>query len=161
MVGTGVILTPVASSKSTNRELVAFEVATRDLVGVALRSVTDLEVSLPQFRLLWVLDEMGEVGATRCAEELGVAGSSVTRLVDRLHASGHLDRRSDPANRSAVVLALTGVGREVVEQVKQRRRDELTTALARLSRDERERCVAALERLHEVIEASGDPRVPY
>src|SRR5690349_17528884 len=40
-------------------ELSAFEVATRDLVGVALRSVEQLEISLPQFRLLLVLQERG------------------------------------------------------------------------------------------------------
>ena len=151
----------MASSKSTDREWAAFEVATRDLVGVALRSVADLEISLPQFRLLWVLDELGEVGATRCADELGVAASSVTRLVDRLHASGHLDRRPDTTNRSAVVLALTRAGRELVEQVKRRRREELGRALARLSRAERDQCVSALERFHEVLGASGDPRIPY
>jgi DNA-binding MarR family transcriptional regulator len=146
---------------STDRELAAIQLATSDLVGVALRSVEDLEVSLPQFRLLRALDELGETSATRCAEELGVAGSSVTRLVDRLDASGHLVRRPDADNRSAVVLALTDRGRRLVKRVQDRRRRELGNALDRLSLKERAQCIAGLERLHEVLESTEDPRIPY
>lgn len=145
----------------TAREAVAFEIATRDLVGVALESVEGLEISLPQFRLLRVLAEFGEIGATQCADELGVAASSVTRLVDRLHASGHLVRRPDPSNRSAVVLALTEAGRALVDEVERRRRDRLGAALAGLSAQEREECVVAMERLHEVLAPTRDPRIPY
>src|SRR5699024_1827932 len=90
-------------TETTARELATIQLATSDLVGVALRSVEDLEVSLPQFRLLRVLDELGAASATRCAQVLGVGGSSITRLVDRLDASGHLVRRPDAGNRSAVV----------------------------------------------------------
>ncbi|MGV0644139.1 MarR family transcriptional regulator [Mycolicibacterium sp. XJ2546] len=146
---------------STVRELAAVQLATSDLVGVALRSVEDLEVSLPQFRLLRVLDALGEAGATRCAQVLGVGGSSITRLVDRLDASGHLVRRPDTANRSAVVLALTDEGRRLVRKVETRRRRELKKALDRLSPDERAQCIAALERLHDVLDAPEDPRIPY
>lgn len=146
---------------STARELATIQLATSDLVGVALRSVEDLEVSLPQFRLLRVLDELGEASATHCAQVLGVGGSSVTRLVDRLDASGHLVRRPDPGNRSAVVLALTAEGRRLVKKVEARRRRELGNAMARLDPDERAQCIAALERLHEVLETPEDPRIPY
>ncbi|MGV0714695.1 MarR family transcriptional regulator [Mycolicibacterium sp. XJ662] len=149
------------STDSTARELAAIQLATSDLVGVALRSVEDLEVSLPQFRLLRVLDDLGEASATKCAQVLGVGGSSVTRLVDRLDASGHLVRRPDAANRSAVVLALTDAGRRLVKKVETRRRRELKKALDRLSPDERAQCIAALERLHEVLDAPEDPRIPY
>lgn len=149
------------STDSTARELTVIQRATSDLVGVALRSVEGLEVSLPQFRLLRVLDELGEASATRCAQVLGIGGSSVTRLVDRLDASGHLVRRPDTGNRSAVVLALTEEGRRLVRKVEARRRRELGNALARLGPDERAQCIAALEQLHEVLEAPEDPRIPY
>lgn len=154
----------MASKPDTNtsaQELVAFEVATRDLVGLALRSVEDLEVSLPQFRLLRVLAEFGEVSATRCATELDVAGSSVTRLADKLVASGHLIRRPDATNRSAVILALAERGRQVVDQVESRRRRELHEVLDRLDPAVRAACVDALTQVHQTLSALGDPRLPY
>ncbi len=143
------------------REVAAVELVTRDLVGVALRSVEDLEVSLPQLRLLRLLYEAGELGATRCAQELGIAASSVTRLADRLAASGHLARETDPGNRSAVVLSLTEAGRTLVREVAERRRGLLGDALDRLDPGLRSRCVEALEVLHDVLAVAEDPRVPF
>jgi DNA-binding MarR family transcriptional regulator len=136
-------------------ELAAFEVATRDLVGVALRSVEHLEVSLPQFRLLWVLRELGRCSSTECARALGVARSSVTRLADRLHASGHLVRGADPANRSVVTLELAPRGNELVQQVIDRRRHELGHALDHLDATARTACALLLHDLHERL---GDGR---
>lgn len=138
-------------TKTPVDELVAFEVATRDLVGVALRSVDRLEVSLPQFRLLLVLHELGRVTSTQCAQALGVVSSSVTRLADRLHASGHLVRGTDPDNRSVVTLTLTESGRRVVKQVTARRRRELSRVLDRLDPAERAACVAVLRTLHDLL----------
>lgn len=129
----------------------AFEVATRDLVGLALRSVEDLEMSLPQFRVLLLLHERGRSSSGQCAEALGVAASSVTRLADRLHASGHLVRGADPSHRSIVTLELTDVGRRVVRGVTARRRKELGAALDRLSPRERASCATALTRLHGLL----------
>lgn len=137
-------------------ELRAFEAATRDLVGLALRSVERSELSLPQFRLLLVLYELGTVSSTQCARALGVAGSSVTRLADRLHKSGLLQRGADPHNRSVVTLALTPAGRRAVRQVTDRRRRELTKALGQLDPQRRRECAATLDRLHELL----DPGAP-
>jgi DNA-binding MarR family transcriptional regulator len=143
------------SSGTALDELVAFETATRDLVGVALRSVENLEVSLSQFRLLLVLQELGRSSSTECAHALGVVGSSVTRLADRLHASGHLIRGTDPGNRSVVTLELTDSGRRVVEQVVERRRGELSRALDDLDEDERAACATALRHLHTLLAGGG------
>lgn len=140
-------------AKTPVDELMAFEVATRDLVGVALRSVDRLEMSLPQFRLLLMLHELGRSTSTQCAQALGVVGSSVTRLADRLHASGHLIRGADPANRSVVTLELTEQGSKVVKQVAARRRRELSRVLDQLDPAERAACAAALRVLHERLGA--------
>jgi DNA-binding MarR family transcriptional regulator len=155
----------VAQTGTTVEELLAFEIATRDLVGVALRSVADLEVSLSQFRLLVVVRELGRPSSTRCAQALGVVGSSITRLADRLDASGHLVRMPDPDNRSVVVLELTEAGRRVVEQVTTSRRRQLGQALDHLEPHERATCVAALAKLHDALAGTDDDgprdRLPF
>ncbi|CCH78438.1 Regulatory protein, MarR [Nostocoides japonicum T1-X7] len=143
------------SARTSADELVAFEVATRDIVGLALRSVESLEVSLPQFRLLLVLHERGRASSTECAQALGVVGSSVTRLADRLDASGHLVRGRDPRNRSVVTLELTASGRRVVRKVTARRRRELGRMLDRLDPQERATCVGVLEKLHHLLGDAG------
>ncbi|MEZ0342369.1 MarR family winged helix-turn-helix transcriptional regulator [Mycobacterium sp. pV006] len=127
----------------------AFETAVRDLAGLALRSVDKVDVTLPQFRLLSVLAQEGALTSTACAKALGVVGSTVTRLADRLHASGHLVRGSDPANRSIVKLELTEKGRTVVAQVGEDRRRELRRVLDRIDPVQRAECAAVLRTLHE------------
>jgi DNA-binding MarR family transcriptional regulator len=138
-------------AKTSADQLMAFEAATRDLVGLALRSIERLDVSLSQFRLLLVLHERGRSSSTQCARALGVVGSSVTRLADRLEASGHLVRGADPGNRSVVTLELTDSGRRVVRKVTTRRHRELSKVLDRLDPAERASCAAALEKLHRIL----------
>jgi DNA-binding MarR family transcriptional regulator len=67
-------------------DVVALDLLTRTLVGVALESLEVLggRVSLAQFRLLLRLDELGRVPSSRLATALGLGASSVTRMVDRL-----------------------------------------------------------------------------
>ncbi|EGD56770.1 MarR family winged helix-turn-helix transcriptional regulator [Gordonia neofelifaecis] len=137
-----------AATTSSIDEVHAFETATRDLVGLALRSVVDLDVSLPQFRLLLTLQKLGPSSSSRCAQALGVVGSSITRMADRLHASGHLVRGADPGNRSIVMLELTEAGRTVVGQVTANRRRELRRVLDLLDPDLRAACARALRELH-------------
>lgn len=133
---------------TSDDELDAFEAATRDLAGLALGSMADVDVSLPQFRLLLVLSEQGRSSSTSCADALGVAGSSVTRLADRLHASGHLVRGTGDANRSVVTLELTDAGQRVVDRVTTHRRSALRRALDQLDPEERRVCAGVLDKLH-------------
>ncbi|GLY83225.1 MarR family winged helix-turn-helix transcriptional regulator [Actinoallomurus iriomotensis] len=129
----------------------ALQVATRVLVAVASRSVETLSgpVSLPQFRLLLVLNELGCGPSSRVAAALGTGASSVTRLADRLVASGHLLRGSDPRNRSVVTLELTAAGRALVDRVMRWRHDELRRILSRLESDERAAVTRSLRRFAE------------
>jgi len=133
----------------------ALQVATRVLVAVASRSVESLagSVSLPQFRLLLVLHELGRVPSSRVAAALGAGASSVTRLADRLDASGHLLRGGDPRNRSVVTLELTPSGRELVERIMRWRHDELLRILGRLEPGER---AATGRLLRRFAEAAGE-----
>lgn len=134
-------------------EIEAFQIATRDLVGLALRSLEVIggEVRLPQLRLLLVLGDLEPCPSARVAEALGLGASSVTRLADRLVGSGHVTRGSDPANRSVVTLALSDRGRRVVAAVLRARAAEFERVLARLSPEVRAATAAGLRELHRVV----------
>ena len=133
----------------------ALQDATRVLAGVALRSleVLDGAVSLPQFRVLAVLADLGQARSARVASALGLEASTVTRLVDRLVASGHVSREVDPSNRSAVTLQLTTRGRELVTGVAAWRKRELSRILRVLEPGDRAVLTGALRQL---VEAAGD-----
>ncbi len=141
------------SAAASPHELRAFEVATRDLAGLALRSIDDVgdDISLPQFRLLLVVHEQGPCSSNDAARAMGLVASSVTRLADRLTTSGYLARGADPANRSIVTLSLTPSGRALVGKVIRRRRRELSKLLSLLDPDVRAACARGLDELHAKI----------
>lgn len=131
----------------------ALQQLTRDLLGLAVRSVDEVgEVSLPQMRLLFALRDEGQASCTHLAHVLGVSGSSVTRLADRLVASGHVRRSGDPQSRSRVLLSLTQHGDEVIDAVLAWRSRELTRALHSLEPAELASLTRGLDVLHEHLQ---------
>ena len=131
------------------------QAATRVLAGVALRSldVLDSAVTLPQFRLLAVLADLGPVPSGQAARTLGLDPSTVTRLADRMVAAGHVTRGTDPQHRGVVTLVLTASGRDLVAAADAWRRHELSRIMARLTPPERAAVTAALGLL---VGAAGD-----
>jgi DNA-binding MarR family transcriptional regulator len=115
-------------------EIQAFQRAARDLIGVALHSLEAAggDVSLPQMRMLLALGDSGRCPSSTMAQALGLGASSVTRLADRLVASGHVLRGSDPRHRSVVTLELSPLGQALVDRVLRWRHDELARILARI-----------------------------
>jgi DNA-binding MarR family transcriptional regulator len=129
--------------------------ATRMLAGVALRSlyVLDSAVTLPQFRLLAVVADMGPMPTGQAARTLGLDRSTVTRLADRMVAAGHVSRGTDPRHRGMVTLELTESGRELVMAADAWRRAELARIMARLSPSQQAVVTVALDLL---VGAAGD-----
>lgn len=131
------------------------QAATRMLAGVALRSLDALDaaVTLPQFRLLAVLADLGPVPTGQAARTLGLDPSTVTRLADRMTAAGHVTRGTDPRHRGVVTLELTPSGRDLVAAADAWRRRELAQLMGRLTPAERQTVTAALGLL---VGAAGD-----
>jgi len=125
------------------------------LAGVALRSLDVLgdAVTLPQFRLLAVLADLGPVPSGQAARALGLDRSTVTRLADRMVAAGHVARGSDPRHRGVVTLSLTASGQDLVATADAWRRAELARIMARLAPAEQAAVAAALGLL---VSAAGD-----
>ncbi len=132
-------------------ELGAFVAATRDLAGVALRSVGPEDVTVPQFRLVLALHERGPVSSAEVARTLALAPSSVTRLADRLVARGLIARGGVPEHRGVVELSLTPSGDELVHRVIGRREAELAGVLDCLTPEARAAAAEALWAIHDLL----------
>lgn len=126
-------------------DVAAFERLTQALVGITVQSLDALDgtVTVAQFRLLRTLDGLGRVSCTTLATALGTAASSVTRLVDKLEAAGHVERGADAHSRTIVTVEATPAGREVVAAVLERRHMLLEQVLDAMAPEERDRAAAA------------------
>lgn len=119
--------------------------ASRALVGVAARSLSDVEdeVTLPQYRALVVLAN-SERSLGDLAEALDVHPSSATRLCARLESKRLITRRPAKESRRELVVSLTPQGRKIVDAVTRRRRREIIRIIARIPEREQRVLVHAL-----------------
>jgi DNA-binding MarR family transcriptional regulator len=97
------------------------------MVAIAARSLANLDadVTLPQYRALVVLASRGPQRVVDIATELGVTPSTATRMCDRLVVKKLIRRYRSTSDRREVRLTLTDAGRRLVQNVTDRRRDEL------------------------------------
>jgi len=75
----------------------------------------------------------GDVRMHELARRLGLATSTVTRLVDRLEAAGLAERRSERPDRRTVLVGLSSAGQQALQAVRTRLRALLKELLAGLA----------------------------
>jgi DNA-binding MarR family transcriptional regulator len=121
--------------------------ASRALVGITLRALSSAsdEVTLPQLRTLVVVSLQGPQTVSALAERLDVHASTMTRMCSRLVARGLVARKPSALDRREVVIELTATGQGLVDEVMDKRRREINAVVSRMTPDDRDRVVAALE----------------
>ncbi len=145
-----------AVDQDSDRMVEELLTASRLLVAIAARSLAAVEESLtlPQYRMLVVLDAQGASSLARMAEALDVNPSTALRMVERLSAAGMVEKIPNPKNRREVLLRLTPSGWQVVRQVTENRRDQIAAIVEKIDPQSREGLITAL---HKFTEAGGEP----
>lgn len=100
-----------------------------------------------QVRALRVVGQHEGIRPGELAAHLRVAPRSVTDVVDALEERGLLERRRDPGDRRATVLALTASGQRLVDETGAARRADAEAYFARLPERDRATLRRILTRL--------------
>lgn len=145
-----------ADSGAVNEMTAALLTASRVLVAISARSLAQVEETLtvPQFRMLVVLEAGGPTNLSKLAEQLAVNPSTAMRMVDRLTASAMVERAADPADRRVVKIAATAEGLRVVRQVTERRRAEIARIVSAMPAEHRQALVEALQSFADAAQES-------
>ena len=114
------------------------------------------DLSLPQFRVLALVDEGGE-RASQLAERLAVAKPTVTAVVDGLVERGYLKRAADSDDRRATKITLTAAGRRALYDAEHAMHTRLHDVLAYA--DDPEAVERALNDLADAITRARDERL--
>ena len=125
----------------------AVMLAARVLVAITARSMAVLEeqLSLPQLRVLVMVERDGPLNLGAVARGLGVHPSNATRACDRLVAAGLLHRGEDAGDRRNLVLKLTAQGNQLVQTVIGHRRSAIQEVLGRMPDQSRRELVPVLQ----------------
>ncbi|MGW0532382.1 MarR family winged helix-turn-helix transcriptional regulator [Streptomyces sp. NPDC003032] len=129
----------------------------QDAAAHAVRDVTELlevlwnkgreitssaPVSSSQLRVLYVLDGAQGINLRTLGEVLGSAPSSVSRMCDRLHALGFIERSLSSASRRELELRLSGRGESYLKELRARRESALLDVISGMTGTD----LAALEK---------------
>lgn len=109
-----------------------------------------------QVELLRLAMDSPGLRVSQAAEELCLAGNSVSTLVNQLAAQGLLRRESDPADRRAALLFATDAAVERIEAWRRRRRALMEDLVAGLPADQQQALTAALPALRSLARGLRD-----
>jgi DNA-binding MarR family transcriptional regulator len=125
----------------------AFRAVSRQLRHRTQQALAPWDVTPSQARALGVLTRHGPLRLGALSEHLHIAPRSATEVVDDLAGAGLVERRPDPADRRATLVALTGRGEEVVAAIRAARAAEADDFFARLDDADRAALARILEKL--------------
>lgn len=95
----------------------------------------EIDVTMPQAKVLYLLAGGGELHMAELVQRLGVSLSTVSGLVDRVVDHGLVVRREDPADRRQVVVSLTPAGAAFIDRFRELNSRQLRDLLAWLDDD--------------------------
>ncbi|MEV4657186.1 MarR family winged helix-turn-helix transcriptional regulator [Micromonospora sp. NPDC049301] len=113
----------------------------------ARESLAPWDVTPSQSRALGVLARHGELRPGAIAEHLRIAPRSATEVIDDLQARGLVERRPDPADRRATLVALTEEGNRVSAAIRAARRAEADRFFGHLDDADRDQLARILRTL--------------
>ena len=115
-----------------------------------------LPLTMPQLKILIALRVNGPAGAHELALTMGVSPATMTGIVDRLVAAGHVTRREDPRDRRVRRIELTAEGTALMDDMIVAGDEHHRRLLERLTLEE----LGIIERAMAIMQAALDAEGP-
>ncbi|MEU8763991.1 MarR family transcriptional regulator [Streptomyces sp. NPDC048659] len=93
-----------------NQICFSLHAATRAFNGVYRGALKELGLTYPQYLVMLVLWEHGELPVKGIGERLRLDSGTLSPLLKRLEAAGHVERRRSPEDERSVTVRLTAEG---------------------------------------------------
>jgi DNA-binding MarR family transcriptional regulator len=112
----------------------------------------------PQVTAVKMLESLGDLSLSALSERMSAKNSTVTGIVDRMERDGLVQRLRSETDRRVVLIRLTEEGAALAKKIPLESMQIFTTALASLTRDEREQLTKLLlkvtDRVAKEVEAA-------
>src|SRR6476661_254303 len=109
-----------------------FRASMGELKCVGSERLVRLGISMAQLHVMHMLEGHGELAMSRLADMLDVSLSAATGLVDRVEERGFVERIRVPEDRRIVIVRITPVGLQTLEDVERSRTELIGHALDQL-----------------------------
>ena len=117
-------------------------------------STSDADINLERsaYGIMAKLADEGPQRLGNLASAFGLDPSTITRQVQTLEEEGLAARHTDPTDRRAAILDLTGEGRRVLDRTREHRRGRLEQAIGDWPTSERVEFARLLEKFNSSVE---------
>lgn len=115
-------------------------------------SWTQLDLTMPQLKVLLLLRARKEDTVSSLAELLNTSLSNMTGILDRLESQGYVERIPSPVDRRSVRIKLTGQAEHIFDKMNQSGRAKLTAALRKMSDSEQKAVERGLQILANALD---------
>jgi DNA-binding MarR family transcriptional regulator len=109
---------PKKRSAELAAALEAFETFQHRLAAAHVADFTALELTMAQAKLLYVVTSAGPLTVSDIGARLGISVSTASGAVDHLVQLGLVSRADDPTNRRQVLVSMTPLGAQTLEQMR-------------------------------------------
>ena len=114
-------------------------------------SCDETDLTPHQGILLRALEERGPTSLTELRQSFPGAQSTLSEIVGRLARLGFVHKKPLPTDRRTVMVAITARGRAMVEQQRKVMRERHRNVLEKLSSEDQDRIVQAMETVAELF----------
>ena len=142
----------------STQQLAGFAAAVQHLLYQLMRNFETCDrlclaqygVTASQGYTLLALPQGGGLSMNELSEAMGLANSTMTRMVDHLVSKGLVCRQTSQGDRRVVLVALSTRGQQVRDDLELARQELFQSVLVETHQDERPRLLQALEKLIEL-----------
>ena len=112
-----------------------------------------LHLGIGQLKALFFISNRGSTTAGKLAATLGITPANVTGIIDRLLEKNLIMRTRDLINRRVFLLRSTPQGDELVDELRQKRKERMTELFNRLTSEDAEIVKQSLQIMVKAIES--------
>jgi DNA-binding MarR family transcriptional regulator len=123
-------------------------------------AMTGCGLSMARTKVLMRLNEQGPTRQSVLAADFGLSPHSITDIVDALERNGQAERRPDPTDRRAKLVAITEAGEECLVAAHATRERLLKQIFGALSQEDRATFLRLLDVLDEAAQPLPAPSAP-
>jgi DNA-binding MarR family transcriptional regulator len=109
------------------------------------------ELPSSESELLSLVEELKGIGVSEAARLMQVSPNTVSTLIRSLTRRGLLERLSDPSDRRAALLHVTGAGAARIRRIRRQRAEAITKAMMALTQAERKTLADAVPAMHRLL----------
>ncbi len=113
--------------------------------------LSDFNITVPQFSALQILINKGNMTIGDLSQDMALACSTITDLIDRMEKSELVARIKDDKDKRVVRVEVLKKGHDILDEVLKKRIEFLDSKLINLSDEEKENLDKGLDLLYDVM----------